>query len=284
MHSKYHYFKPSPSIRRSILCYAFFLLFSTCLNAGKIYTSEIISSPQTACQISSISLIPGKTMWNDNLILIPTLQSSVISIIHHPILQKEDMQNSLYVLLFINMILLFIFLMAKMSLHYENEQFKLENIINKRTEELLNQKEEVDNLLSNMLPQETVNQLKRTGRARTRKYDLASILFSDIEGFTRIAEHMNPEMLVDELDKFFFKFDSLVEEFNIEKIKTIGDAYMAAGGIPDVNRTNPVEVVMAAIRIMQYMKQLKKDNEYFWDLRIGIHTGPVIAGVVGQKN
>jgi adenylate cyclase len=173
--------------------------------------------------------------------------------------------------------------MAGKTLHFAKERFTLESIIDKRTEELLSQKEKVDYLLSNLFPKDTADQLKKTGRASSQKYSMVSILFSDIEGFTKIAEQMNPEILVDELDKFFFKFDSLVEEFNIEKIKTIGDAYMAAGGIPDRNRTNPVEVVMAAIRIMQYMKQLKKDNEYFWDLRIGIHTGPVIAGVVGQK-
>lgn len=183
----------------------------------------------------------------------------------------------------VNAVLLVIFIMSGKTLHYARERFTLEGIIDKRTEELLCQKEKVDDLLSNLFPKDTADQLKKTGRASSQKYSLVSILFSDIEGFTRIAEQMNPEILVDELDKFFFKFDSLVEEFNIEKIKTIGDAYMAAGGIPERNRTNPVEVVMAAISIMQYMKQLKKDNEYFWDLRIGIHTGPVIAGVVGQK-
>lgn len=187
------------------------------------------------------------------------------------------------ILLYSNIFMFIILIMAKKSLRFAKERFLLEGIINERTEELLNQKEKVDELISNMLPKDTADQLKKTGRATTRKYNMVSILFSDIEGFTRIAEQMNPEILVDELDKFFFKFDSLVEEFNIEKIKTIGDAYMAAGGIPDINRTNPVDVVLAAIRIMQYMKQLKKDNEYFWDLRIGIHTGPIIAGVVGQK-
>ncbi|MFO7924940.1 MAG: adenylate/guanylate cyclase domain-containing protein [Bacteroidales bacterium] len=187
------------------------------------------------------------------------------------------------VLISVNIILLVSLIMMWKSLRFAKERFMLEGIINERTEELLNQKEKVDELLSNMLPKETVDQLKLTGRASTQKYNMVSILFSDIEGFTRIAEQMNPEVLVDELDKFFFKFDSVVGEFNIEKIKTIGDAYMAAGGIPDRNHTNPIDIVMAAISIMQYMKHLKKENEYFFDLRIGIHTGPVIAGVVGQK-
>jgi adenylate cyclase len=214
--------------------------------------------------------------WHDppeDLNMISILQQSAIFFISRPVV----------LIYIINAMLLFLLIMARKSLQFARERFMLEGIINERTEELLRQKEKVDELLSNMLPKDTADQLKKTGRASTKKYSMVSILFSDIEGFTRIAEQMNPEILVDELDKFFFKFDSLVEEFNIEKIKTIGDAYMAAGGIPGRNRTNPVEVVMAAIMIMQYMKRLKKDNEYFWDLRIGIHTGPVIAGVVGQK-
>ncbi len=186
-------------------------------------------------------------------------------------------------LLCANSILFIILLMVRKTLEFAKQRFVLEGIINERTEELLKQKEKVDELLSNMLPRDTANQLKSTGKATTRKYGMVTILFSDIEGFTRIAEQMNPEVLVDELDKFFFEFDSLVEDSNIEKIKTIGDAYMAAGGIPEGNRTNPVDVVLAAIKIMQYMKRLKIENENFWDLRIGIHTGPVIAGVVGQK-
>jgi class 3 adenylate cyclase len=115
------------------------------------------------------------------------------------------------------------------------------------------------------------------------KYEMTTVLFSDIQGFTKIAEMMNPELLIDELDKFFFHFDSVVEKYNIEKIKTIGDAYMAAGGIPRKNSTNPIEVVLAALEMQQYMKHLKKSKTDIWDLRIGIHSGPVIAGIIGHK-
>jgi class 3 adenylate cyclase/ligand-binding sensor domain-containing protein len=174
-------------------------------------------------------------------------------------------------------------LIRKGSLRFAKEKFKLEKIINKRTEELLKQKEKSEELLARVLPRDTANEIKSTGRAASHKYEMVTVLFSDIEGFTRIAEQMNPEILIDELDKFFFKFDSVVEKFNIEKIKTIGDAYMCAGGIPDKNRTNPVEVVMAALEMIEHMKLLQKQNAKIWDLRIGIHTGPVIAGVVGQK-
>ena len=125
------------------------------------------------------------------------------------------------------------------------------------------------------------------GKATKIKYNFVTVLFSDIQGFTKIAEETNPEVLIDELDKFFFYFDSVVEKFGIEKIKTIGDAYMCAGGIPEKNRTNPVEVILAALEMKEYMNRLKETSELegmkFWDIRIGIHTGTVVAGVVGQK-
>jgi len=124
---------------------------------------------------------------------------------------------------------------------------------------------------------------KGKDHSRWDKYEMVTVLFSDIQGFTKIAESTNPEVLIDELDKFFFHFDSVVEKYNIEKIKTIGDAYMAAGGIPKKNSSNPVEVVLAALEMQFFMKQLKNTKVDIWDLRIGIHTGPVIAGEVGHK-
>lgn len=120
-------------------------------------------------------------------------------------------------------------------------------------------------------------------KSKWEKFEMATVLFSDIEGFTKIAEQMNPEKLIDELDQFFFHFDSVCEKYDIEKIKTIGDAYMAAGGIPKQSNTNPIEVVLAALEMQNYMKQLKNYKIDIWDLRIGIHSGPVIGGTIGHK-
>ncbi len=128
-----------------------------------------------------------------------------------------------------------------------------------------------------------IDEEKVKEKTRWDKYEMVTVLFSDIQGFTKIAESMNPELLIDELDRFFFHFDSVVEKFNIEKIKTIGDAYMAAGGIPKKSVTSPVEVVLAALEMQNYMKQLRKTKIDIWDLRIGIHSGPVIAGIIGHK-
>ncbi len=160
---------------------------------------------------------------------------------------------------------------------------EIDLIVQKRTAEILKEKEKSEQLIANLLPKETADELRQTGKASSQKFSMVTVLFSDIQGFTKIAEQMNPEMLIDQLDAFFFHFDSVIEKYNIEKIKTIGDAYMCAGGIPNKNITNPIEVVLAALEMQEYMKELKSKNANIWDLRIGIHTGSVIAGVVGHK-
>jgi len=175
----------------------------------------------------------------------------------------------------------------QLNFRFARKQYMLEQIINTRTEDLIIEKEKTEALLTNVLPKNMADEIITKGKATKIKYNFVTVLFSDIQGFTRIAEETNPEVLIDELDKFFFHFDSVVEKYGIEKIKTIGDAYMCAGGIPEKNRTNPVEVILAALEMQQYMNKLKTLSELegmkFWDIRIGIHTGTVVAGVVGQK-
>ena len=183
--------------------------------------------------------------------------------------------------------LLIWFLYAHLDLRFARKQYLLEQIINKRTEDLIIEKEKTEALLANVLPKNTADEIMAKGKATKIKYNFVTVLFSDIQGFTKIAEEMNPEFLIDELDKFFFHFDTVVEKYGIEKIKTIGDAYMCAGGIPEKNRTNPVEVILAALEMRTYMNRLKETSELegmkYWDIRVGIHTGTVVAGVVGHK-
>lgn len=192
-----------------------------------------------------------------------------------------------YVTYAVFMVIVFWMILRIRTYQFAKERFRLERIINERTEELVKEKDRSENLLANVLPKDTADELKTKGKVTKKKYNMVTVLFSDIQGFTKIAEQMNPETLIDELDRFFYHFDNVAEQYNIEKIKTIGDAYMCAGGIPDKNRTNPVEVVLAALEMQQYMKDLqlqaKANNREFWDIRIGIHTGSVIAGVVGSK-
>lgn len=144
-----------------------------------------------------------------------------------------------------------------------------------------------DELLLNILPEATANELKTTGKARARKYDSVSVLFTDFKNFTQIAEKLSAEELVAELDLYFRKFDEITEKHHIEKIKTIGDAYMCAGGIPEENTTHPTDTVLAGLEMIDFLQDLQHDKiekglPYF-QVRIGIHTGPVVAGVVGTK-
>jgi len=179
------------------------------------------------------------------------------------------------------------FLYEHLNLRFARRRYALEQIINMRTEELIKEKEKSESLLANLLPKTTADEIMLKGKASKMKYNFVTVLFSDIQGFTRIAEEMNPEVLIDELDRFFFHFDSVVEQYNIEKIKTIGDAYMCAGGLPLSNKSNPVDTVLAGLEIQNYMNTLNDTKVLnhlpVWELRLGIHTGPVVAGVVGRK-
>ncbi len=198
---------------------------------------------------------------------------------------KPPFYYSWYAILFYLLIFILIFIAYQKwrFIQHAKERLRLEEIIQERTEALIKEKDKTENLLANILPKKTADELKSKGKVTSSKFKMVTVLFADIEGFTKIAEQMNPDKLIDELDHFYFHFDSVVEKYNIEKIKTIGDAYMAAGGIPVKNQTNPVEVILAAMEMQHFMEGLKDTKTDIWDLRIGIHTGSVIAGVVGQK-
>ncbi|MEZ5055666.1 MAG: adenylate/guanylate cyclase domain-containing protein [Saprospiraceae bacterium] len=140
-----------------------------------------------------------------------------------------------------------------------------------------------DDLLLNILPEKTANELKEKGKADARKYEEVTVLFSDFKSFTTIAETMSPEELVDELDECFRAFDDITSKYGVEKIKTIGDAYMCVGGLPDLNETHAKDVVNAAIEMQNWLKARKAEKKDGFEMRIGIHTGPVVAGIVGSR-
>jgi adenylate cyclase len=144
-----------------------------------------------------------------------------------------------------------------------------------------------DGLLLNVLPATVAEELKRTDVVRPRHYESATVMFTDFVGFTGIAERLAPDRLVAELDHCFGEFDRIAVRHGLEKVKTIGDAYMAAGGIPAPNRTHAVDCVLAALEIVRFMAELRREREAAgepcWDLRLGIHTGGLVAGVVGRR-
>jgi PAS domain S-box-containing protein len=159
--------------------------------------------------------------------------------------------------------------------------------INQQKMTIEEEQEKSEKLLLNILPFEVAKQLKSKGRTGTRQYKLVSVLFTDFKGFSNISKTLDPKDLVSILDSYFAKFDEIISEHYIEKIKTIGDAYMCAGGLPLSNKSNPVDAVLAGLEIQHYMNTLNDSKVLHhlpvWELRLGIHSGPVVAGVVGKK-
>lgn len=166
----------------------------------------------------------------------------------------------------------------------QHERDSLEVRVQERTRDLVEAQKKSDTLLLNILPLEIAEELKNRGQSTARPYELVSVLFTDFKGFTMRSEGTEPRKLVKELDRYFSKFDEITAKHHLEKIKTIGDAYMCAGGLPVKNRSNAVDAVLAALEIRDFMnKKAAGKKTGAWELRIGIHTGPVVAGVVGKR-
>jgi class 3 adenylate cyclase len=159
--------------------------------------------------------------------------------------------------------------------------------IKEQKEEIERERKKSEELLLNILPEEVAEELKQKGVATPKHYALVSVLFTDLKGFTSIAEKLSAEEIIQKLNYCFQAFDQIVQKYDLEKIKTIGDAYMCAGGIPNPNTTNPVDIVRAALEMQEFMQQWKTEaiarGEAIFELRLGINTGSVVAGVIGTK-
>jgi adenylate cyclase len=154
-------------------------------------------------------------------------------------------------------------------------------------QDLARKTEKYENILASLPPDLIPKEVDEHIKTRTQRFEMATVLYADIQGLRKISEHSESSGIIDELDQIFFHFNSIVKKYKIEKIKTIGDAYMCAGGVPEKNITNPVDVVLAALEMQEYLNNLKQEyesqNKNFWDLKMGIHTGPVVATFTGRK-
>lgn len=151
-----------------------------------------------------------------------------------------------------------------------------------QNEIIRNEKKRSDELLLNILPMEVVEELKNTGHTVARKFENVTVLFTDFVNFTTVSEMLSPEELVKEIDVCFKKFDHIIEQCGLEKIKTIGDAYMAVCGLPAKDDLHAEKSVAAAIEIRKFIIDYKATGGLF-DIRIGLHSGSVVAGIVGDK-
>ncbi len=179
-------------------------------------------------------------------------------------------------------------LINELKIHNEQleEKVKLRTLeIEKKSLLLETEMVKADKLLLNILPEEIASELKKFGKSYARKYDQVSVLFTDIAGFTSIAETMTPDELVAQLDDSFRGFDRIIKKYEIEKIKTIGDSYMCVCGLPTSVEHQAQVLTNAALDMQEFMsgfntaKRIQNLPEF--KIRMGIHTGPVVAGVVG---
>ncbi|MBL0315041.1 MAG: tetratricopeptide repeat protein [Flavobacteriales bacterium] len=182
-------------------------------------------------------------------------------------IREKNIRNSIIIGLVASLIFLIVVLIQRNRISKEK----------KRSEELL----------LNILPEEVAEELKLKGEADAVLVEKVTVLFTDFKGFTSISANMSPKELVKDLHDCFSEFDRIMDKFNMEKIKTIGDAYMAAGGLPTPNQTHAQDAINAALEMVAFIEQgkIKKiaDNLPYFEIRIGVHTGPVVAGIVGVK-
>ena len=164
--------------------------------------------------------------------------------------------------------------------------FRRNNFIKRTNKIIQKEKDRSDSLLRNILPEETALELKENGRVEAKKFDSVTVLFTDFKGFTSLAEKLAPEELVKTVDFYFSKFDEIMEKYGLEKIKTVGDAYVCAGGLPFPTKDHAVKMVNAAFDIVNFVEEAKQTDALHmvsFEIRIGINSGPVVAGVVGTK-
>jgi len=164
-----------------------------------------------------------------------------------------------------------------------NELLKENREMLTRNIELIEQNRQLGNKVENLNSKLTLESADK----KSIRYKMVTVLFADIKGFTKLSENKNAETLIDELDRFYLILDEIIKQHNIEKISTIGDNFMCAGGIPKKNRTNPIEMVLASIKILEkldeFQKELLGECKKIWKISMGIHTGAVVAAALGKK-
>jgi class 3 adenylate cyclase len=181
-------------------------------------------------------------------------------------------------------------LSSQLSVSLQNAMLydSLESQVKSRTFELIRERDVSEGLLKNILPAKVAEELKNAGTVEPRLFPKVSVLFTDFKDFTLLTEEVKPKKLVEELDFIFGRFDEISARHGIEKIKTIGDSYMAASGIPEPGTNDEVRIIKAAIEMTLFLEEVKQrrileGSDFYFEARIGIHTGPVIAGIVGRN-
>lgn len=202
-------------------------------------------------------------------------KTHAVQLKHNEVVKQKEKQRNMIVISLMFIVLFAIALWSRL------------NFVKKSKKYLQLEKDKSEKLLLNILPEEIALELKENGTVSARDFNLASILFTDFKSFTQTAENMTPQDLVAEINVCFKAFDLIAEEYDIEKIKTIGDAYMAASGIPVPDKNSIMNIVLAGLEMQEFVTNRKLENDLLnkpaFEMRLGIHAGPIIAGIVGIK-
>jgi class 3 adenylate cyclase len=190
---------------------------------------------------------------------------------HQKVVQKKEKQRNIFIIAGLFAFIIAIGIFGRLRLVKQSKS------------RLQIEKDRSEHLLHNILPEEVADELKEKGYVNAQDFDTASILFTDFKSFTETASLLSPQELVEEINVYFKAFDEVIERYQIEKIKTIGDAYMAAGGLPKPDKNAVKNTILAAIDMQLFVAKRKLEKKAAFDMRVGIHVGPIVAGIVGVK-
>jgi adenylate cyclase len=228
-------------------------------------------------QVSQLELEKLANLKKDERLLLDQKNNEILD---YKIKEGEAFTKNLYYALFGLVLLAIMFGFFYINVKRKNTKIDRQRVI------IAREKEKSEQLLLNIIPASIAEELKETGKSVPKYYKEVSVLFTGFAGFTQIAETLSPVELVNKLDEVFLEFDSIGERNGLNRIKTIGDAYMSAAGIPEENENHAQNAVQAAIEMRDFITEFNSnidDSEPKWNMRIGVNTGPIVAGVVGQK-
>ena len=256
------------------------------VNDGKssYSSSPVLNSNTVAGQAAPIVLALKPDRANNRATLTVVLNSENLQrkLLAIAGLSGIIMAGSIAALIQITFVVLFILNRRAIS-SLKDQKDELENIIALRTREIQLEKEKSDELLLNILPQKVADDLKEFGHSEPQSFPEVSVFFSDIVGFTTLSRDLEPRLLIEELSDIFTNFDMIIDRYDCQRIKTIGDAYLCVSGMPIADSLHAHNLLNAALDIVQYLQKRNESSEIRWQIRVGINSGPVVGGIVGIK-
>lgn len=244
------------------------------------YNKRIIDSLRFIAELDSMNLLSQETLIDRQEAEL-NLTTSTLQL-QKAELKLKSSQQRLYIILGLSGLLIG-GIATWLSFMVKRTNNKLE----KKNKEIQKEQERSEELLLNILPKNIASELKENAKVQTRKFEACTVCFTDFINFSRISQLLSPEDLISALDECFKAFDEIISKHNVEKIKTIGDSYMCAAGVPITNNSHATDAVKAAVEMVTFLEEWnhtrEENGQIRFDARIGIHTGPIIAGVVGIK-